>query len=94
MSTVSIYSDVSDRDDVYQNLLLAAIADYNVNNDEMAICMDSHYGEVDLYIRTGVNTVISSLEDEIANNGVSKAFLESTNSKGIKIIDIIKSTIV
>ncbi len=94
MGFQSVYEDKSDRDDVYQNILEAAIIDPLIDLHSMAKLMDAHEGEVDLWIRTGYNDIIDSMQEEIDNDGANKAFLLSITTGGNTIMDEIQGAFI
>ena len=89
MGFQSIYTDRSDREDVFDGLLQSGIEDPVVDNHKLSKLFNHHAGCVEMYIRTGWNDVIDSLENE--SNAEDFAFLNSLTDDGENtLLDVIK----
>lgn len=85
----SIYTDRSDREDVFDELLQGGVDDPSVDDRLLADLFNDHAGGVEMYIRTGCNVIIDHLEESVKH----VEFLNSETNNGIKVIDVIKGTL-
>jgi hypothetical protein len=93
MGFESIYDDRSDREDIFDALLIGGVSDIGIDNHSIGVLFDTYAGEVQLYLRTGWNEIIDSLNNEITNSGSNKDFLESMDSEGVTILSVITATL-